>query len=122
MPEPALPRFRYPDAVELDNHGDVVHAIWYDPDGPLGDHATEVILCHDSWTVNGYVNGTGLLDDLDPDLPFIRSSITVTFDDVDSNDPCRAAQVGTDLLAEGPDGTDDCVASLPLVPEWDDAE
>jgi len=63
--------FRKPD-----DEGSGVY-IWYGPGGKEGDNATETEEEHGGWRVSEYANVEGVIEDLDPDEPFLKTSTFV---------------------------------------------
>ena len=54
------------------------YGVWYGPDGPRGDVATEVEHYYgDEWIVAEYQHLGGYVEDFDPDYPFLKISTVV---------------------------------------------
>jgi hypothetical protein len=95
--------FREPDE-EVAGYG-----IWYGPDGPDGDVATEVEIEHlgyerDRYIVREYHHAEGYIDDYDPDEPFLVVETLVDkadLPDVDDRLALRyAAAIGVQQMSE----------------------
>lgn len=77
--------WREPDeSVESYDHGD--YAVWYGPDGPEGDVATEVNPEYRGWEVAEYRDVSWLDAEagIETDTPFLKISTLVTKDELET--------------------------------------
>lgn len=101
-----MKRFRAPDTSDGMFY---TWAVWYGPGGPAGDCATEVERYDsESFVVREYCHIGGLIDDYNPETPFLCTEIVVKAPDMRS-----AAALGVLRIAER-GGSESFVSELPV--------